>query len=215
MRLRGAPTVSGFTNGPAFATSTALQGSVALASQPRGTPLRSPGQIAAGAGALGDRKSLDQAPFGVNRTEGQLRTSCFDGANPWCFLRELYFDVDHRDTFVRLGKQQIVWGKTDAFRMQDIINPLDLGVASIFVPLEDRRIPQWAVDVVHSFGDVAGMEEVSLELVWVVDRFVPTQIGQCGEARAFLAACASRANAGAHGLSLIVAMSSCVPRSCS
>ncbi len=199
VKLGGAPTLSGLFQGPARAQ-TSLLGSFGMASQPAGTPLRSPLQIANGARALGDRGSLDHSSFGINRTEGQLRTNCFDNANPWCFLRELYVDVEKGDTFVRLGKQQIVWGKTDAFRMQDIINPLEISDANIFTPLEERRIPQWSVDVVHSFGDVGPLQDLSLELVWVVDRFLPTQLGQCGEPRAFLATCAARTNAAAHGL---------------
>jgi len=199
VKLGGPANLATLFNGTA-ATQTALMGSVALASQPLGTGLRSPAQISAGARPLGDRDSFEYSPFGINRTEGQLQTNCFDNANPWCFLRELYLDVEKGDTFVRFGKQQIVWGKTDAFRLQDIINPLEISDANIFTPLEDRRIPQWAVDVVHSFGDVGPMEDMSLELVWVVDRFLPTQLGQCGEARAFVASCAARANAAAHGL---------------
>ena len=34
------------------------------------------------------------------------------------------------------------------------------------------------------------------ELVWVVDRFKPLQVGQCGDFWAFTAACEGRADAG-------------------
>jgi hypothetical protein len=198
-KLGGAATVGGLTAGAA-AFQTALANSAGLASLPLSTPLRSPAQIAAGTAALGDRRSLDQSPFDPNRTEGQLQNNCFDGAHPWCFVRELYFDIEHENTLVRIGKQQIVWGKTDAFRMQDIINPLDLGIASIFVPLEERRIPQLALDVTHGFGDLGPIEDASLEFVWVVDRFTPVQVGQCGEPRAFTAGCEGRIEAASHGL---------------
>ncbi len=199
VKLGGAPTVGGFLGGVA-AFQPGLAGSAALASQPLGTPLRSPAQIAAGSAALGDRHSLEQAPFGVNLNEGQLRTDCYDGAHSWCFVRELYFDVGFDDTQVRIGKQQIVWGKTDAFRMQDIINPLDLGIASIFLPLEERRIPQLAIDVTQGLGNLGPIQDASLEFVWVVDRFTPVQVGQCGEPRAFLIACEGRIEAASHGL---------------
>ena len=198
-KLGGAASAAGFTRGVAQ-FQPGLAGSLALASQPLTTPLRSPAQIATGAASLGDRHSLEQAPFGVNRNEGELRTDCYDGAHAWCFVRELYFDIGYEDTQVRIGKQQIVWGKTDAFRMQDIINPLDLGIASIFLPLEERRIPQLAIDVTHGFGDLGPIEDASLEFVWVVDRFTPVQVGQCGEPRAFTAACEGRIEAASHGL---------------
>jgi hypothetical protein len=115
-------------------------------------------------------------------------------------VREAYFDINVSDTQIRIGKQQIVWGKTDAFRMQDIINPLDLGYANIFAPLEDRRIPQLAIDVTQGLGNLGPIEDASLEFVWVVDRFTPVQVGQCGEARAFLAACEGRIDVASHGL---------------
>ena len=50
--------------------------------------------MAANAGPLGDRHSLEQAPFGVNHHEGELRSDCFDGAHRWCFVRELYLDFN-------------------------------------------------------------------------------------------------------------------------
>src|SRR6266478_7343081 len=45
-------------------------------------------------------------------------------------LRELYvkktFDVgDGRELFLKLGRQQVVWGRTDLFRVLDVINPVD------------------------------------------------------------------------------------------
>jgi len=162
------------------------------------TPVRSPARIAAGLPALGDRGSFRQAPFGTNDRESALATDCFDNAHPYCFLRELYFDVEYEDTLVRIGKQQIVWGKADSFRLQDIVNPLDLSRQSIFIPLEDQRIPTLAIDVIQSIGDVGPLKDVSLELVWVLDRFLPIQVGQCGDPRAFAAACEGRADASAH-----------------
>ena len=93
-------------------------------------------------------------------------------------MREAYFEFEYKNTFVRLGKQQIVWGKTDAFRLQDKINPIDFGYHNVFPDLEERRIPQLALDVIHSFGDVGPFQDVSVELAWVFDRFIPAQVGQ-------------------------------------
>jgi hypothetical protein len=42
-------------------------------------------------------------------------------------FRELYADAIIGDFWIRLGKQQIVWGKTDFFRLQDLINPVEYG----------------------------------------------------------------------------------------
>jgi hypothetical protein len=151
-------------------------------------------------GALGDKGTFGQAPFDVNRSEQSLSFDCLDNAHPWCFVREAFFQVDWRDTSIRVGRQQIVWGKTDAFRLQDIVNPIDIGYHNVFPDLEERRIPMLALDVIHSFGDVGPVEDVSLELAWVVEQFLPLQFGQCGEPYAYTLACQGRADAAAHGL---------------
>jgi hypothetical protein len=185
---------------PAFAQPALdpLRGSLAMASRDLSTPLRSPALIDAGAPAFGDRKSFKQAPFGVNDRQAELATDCRDNAHPYCFVRELYFNFEYGDSLLKIGKQQIVWGKSDAFRLQDIVNPLDLGLRSIFVPLEDQRIPTLAADFVQTLGDVGPLQDVSLELVWVFDRFLPIQLGQCGEPRAFSGACQGRSDVASH-----------------
>jgi len=152
------------------------------------------------AGAKGSVSSFKHGSSDVNRTESQLKWDCRDNAHPWCAVRELYAEIEYKNTFVRVGKQQIVWGKTDAFRLQDKINPIDLGYHNVFPSLEDRRIPQLSLDAIQSFGDVGPFEDVSLEFAWVFDQFLPDQFGQCGEPYAFTVACQIRVDAGAHQL---------------
>jgi hypothetical protein len=171
-----------------------LQGDLALASRPLNTPINWYHHIVSGP------KSFDQAPFDMNRRLGELAFDCFDNAHPDCFLREFYADMDIADTHVRVGRQIVVWGKTDAFRLQDIVNPLDLGFHNIFPDLDERYIPQWILDVTHSFGAVGPLDDVSLEFVWNFDKFIPTQLGQCGEPYAFTLSCDARADAIGHQL---------------
>ena len=38
------------------------------------------------------------------------------------------------------------------------------------------------------------LEDVSAEVAWVFDKFMPDQFGQCGEPWAFTVACQARAN---------------------
>jgi len=151
-------------------------------------------------GGRGDRSSMNNGFADINRHEWNLKFDCHDNAHPWCFVRELYTEIEWRNTFVRLGKQQIVWGKTDAFRLQDIVNPIDVGYHNVFPDLEERRIPQLALDVIQGFGDLGPIQDISLEFVWVFDKFIGTQLGQCGEPYAFTAACEARADAGGHSL---------------
>ena len=178
---------------PAGQTTTLL-GLPGQASKPLSTPLNRYAK------ALGNRSSLEQSPFDLNRSENRLKFDCFDNAHPWCFVREVYAELAFGDTFLRLGRQQIVWGKTDAFRLQDNINPIDLGYHNVFPELEERRIPQLALDAVQRFGEVGPLQDVSLEFAWIFDRFLPLQFGQCGEPYAYTATCQARADAGAHSL---------------
>ena len=64
------------------------------------------------------------------------------------FIRELYVEGSiptgtTSEWFFRIGKQQVVWGRTDLFRVLDIINPVDFSRHNIYDELEDIRIPQW------------------------------------------------------------------------
>lgn len=161
----------------------------------RGTPLNY------NTGSIGDRKSLKgQAVADINRTQSNLQWDCTDNAHYWCFAREAYLEIEYGDTLARIGKQQVVWGKTDAFRLQDNIMPIDLGYHNVFPTLEERRIPQLSLDVIHSLGDIGPLQDVSLEFVWLFDRFRPLQFGQCGEPYAFTVACELRTDASAHSL---------------
>lgn len=41
-------------------------------------------------------------------------------------LRDAYIDIYNKWLDLRIGKQQVVWGKTDGYFINDIVNPLDL-----------------------------------------------------------------------------------------
>ena len=97
-------------------------------------------------------------------------------------LKELYFDIELFDTrlWLRIGKQNIVWGKTELFRTTDQFNPQDLALASL-PSLEESRIALWALRAVWSFYDVGPLEDVRLEVAMNYDEFEPTDVGRCGE----------------------------------
>ena len=65
--------------------------------------------------------------------------------------------------WVRAGRQNIVWGKTELFRTTDQFNPVDLALASL-PSLEESRIALWSVRGVWSFYDIGPLEDVRLEL---------------------------------------------------
>lgn len=65
-------------------------------------------------------------------------------------LREAFVDLAFDKMDVRLGKQQVVWGKTDGFRVLDTVNPLDYKefVLNDFL---DSRIPLWMAKMEYYF----------------------------------------------------------------
>ncbi|MGH0036670.1 MAG: DUF1302 family protein [Myxococcota bacterium] len=98
-------------------------------------------------------------------------------------LKEAYLDVELFDSrlWLRIGKQSIVWGKTELFRTTDQFNPQDLALASL-PSLEESRIALWAFRGVYSFYEVGPFSDVRLEAAFNFDDFEPADLGACGEA---------------------------------
>jgi hypothetical protein len=101
------------------------------------------------------------------------------------FIRELYFEGaiptgDTSELFLRIGKQQVVWGRTDLFRVLDIINPVDFSRHNIYDELEDIRIPQWIATAEYRWGATDIFEDLNMQLVWNFDEFRPNDLGQGG-----------------------------------
>ena len=115
-------------------------------------------------------------------------------------LKELYVDIELFDSrlWLRLGKQNIVWGKTELFRTTDQFNPQDLALGSL-TGLEESRIALWALRAVWSFYNVGPLEDVRLEVAMNYDEFEPTDIGRCGEPYAPLPVCDKTYGLMAHG----------------
>lgn len=65
---------------------------------------------------------------------------------------ELYADLTLGPLWLRMGKQQIVWGEMFGWRIMDTINPLDLSWHFRLEPEEFQhiRIPQWAIRAVYN-----------------------------------------------------------------
>jgi hypothetical protein len=101
------------------------------------------------------------------------------------FIRELYVEGaiptgDTSELFLRIGKQQVVWGRTDLFRVLDIINPVDFSRHNIYDELEDIRIPQWIATAEYRWGATDWFEDLNVQLVWNFDEFRPNDLGQGG-----------------------------------
>lgn len=112
------------------------------------------------------------------------------------FIRELYadFDINFDNGNIlstRLGKQQVIWGRTDLFRVLDVINPVDFSRNNIYDELEDIRIPMWMVRTDYRMGptevfDGLAFDDLNFQVVWNFDKFRPHDIGQCGQPNVIL-----------------------------
>ena len=134
------------------------------------------------------------------RVVNGVATACWGCINAWQSVSNLRFERDDSNQYyypareayldfrwdffgsnlLRVGKQQVVWGKADFFRLQDIINPVDFGQHFFIEPFEDTRIPQLAAWLQHRFGDVRGLQDVAGNLVWNFDTFNPVGLGVGG-----------------------------------
>ncbi len=107
------------------------------------------------------------------------------------FIRELYVDFDNDlpngDILSwRLGKQQVIWGRTDLFRVLDVINPVDYSRNNIYDELEDIRIPMWIAKADWRMGAGEVFDDLNLSFVWNFDKFRPHNLGQCGQPNSIL-----------------------------
>ena len=116
-------------------------------------------------------------------------------------LKEAYLDIETFDNrlWVRVGKQQIVWGKTELFRTTDQFNPTDAALASL-PSLEASRIALWSLRAVWSFYEVGPLDDVRLEVAFNFDDYQQTDIGACGEPYAPNITCQLTFGGFAHGV---------------
>lgn len=68
-------------------------------------------------------------------------------------LRELYLDTYINDSIVILGKQQVVWGKSDGLKVLDIVNPQNFR-EFILDDFDQSRIPLWTANAEIPINDV-------------------------------------------------------------
>ncbi len=130
--------------------------------------------------AYGNRMTLDEYRklLGLSRSvlevsglsRGERDALKFDNQ-----LREFYIDLKFRNLplSVRAGRQQIVWGETDNFRMLDRANTLDLTwhfTQEIPGPAtygwDELRRPFWMFKFLYEVGDVWRLSQNFLEWYW-------------------------------------------------
>jgi hypothetical protein len=90
-------------------------------------------------------------------------------------LREAYVDVGFSAVplSLRLGRQQVVWGESDQFRLMDVINPLDLTWHLQQEEFDKLRIPLWLIKATWDFDEIGPLSSVFAEVVWNPGDFQP------------------------------------------
>jgi hypothetical protein len=98
-----------------------------------------------------------RTPWGFDLTAiARLRADGYDRLQPGrpdIELRELYVDAHLGNSYLRLGKQQIVWGQADGLKVLDLVNPQSFR-EFILDEFEDSRIPLWSVKWEAPLGEV-------------------------------------------------------------
>jgi len=137
--------------------------------------------------------------FDQNFTQNQLAWN-YTASQDTYELKEAYIHLEALDgrVWFRLGKQLIVWGKTELFRNQDQFNPVNLGLTTLG-SLEDTRVPLWAARGVYNFYNVGPLEDVRLEVALDLDQFKPNDLGRCGAPYTIFLVCGKSGGLVAHG----------------
>ncbi|MCH2162636.1 MAG: hypothetical protein MK085_12290, partial [Phycisphaerales bacterium] len=145
-----------------------------------------------------DAGKVNYYPFNCSETD-RMWNRC-DSQEQTKELKEAYFDIETFDSrlWLRVGKQFIVWGKTELFRTTDQFNPLDYSIATLG-SLEETRIGLWAFRGVYSLYEVGPLQDVRIEAAFNFDEFKPNDLGNCGEPYTVNLVCSLTFGAMAHG----------------
>ncbi len=90
-------------------------------------------------------------------------------------LREAYIDARLKQLPVnlRIGRQQVVWGQADQFRITDVWNPLDLTWHFHQESWDNLRIPLWVAKMQVDFGEMGSWSDLFSEIVYNPFDFQP------------------------------------------
>jgi hypothetical protein len=90
-------------------------------------------------------------------------------------MREAYVDFKLKDAPLsfRLGRQQVIWGESDQFRIMDIWNPLDTSWHFQQESWDNIRVPLWLGKGLWDIGQVGPLSNAFLEVVYNPGDFQP------------------------------------------
>ncbi len=87
-------------------------------------------------------------------------------------LFQAYIEADVGDLFLRFGRQNLVWGETDVFRLMDNINPVDNSFGGFFIDLDERRVPLDMLRSSYFIGDLGPIDQAFVEGYVALDNTV-------------------------------------------
>lgn len=90
-------------------------------------------------------------------------------------LREAYVDLKLKGAPLsfRIGRQQVIWGESDQFRLMDIWNPLDTSWHFQQESWDNIRVPLWLAKGLWDIGDLGPLSNTFLEVVYNPFDFQP------------------------------------------
>ncbi len=120
----------------------------------------------------------------MDASENDLKYPEFNSRQDW--LRELYVDAvipfdNGSELNFRIGRQQMVWGRTDLFRVLDQVNPIDFSIQNIYEEFEDSRIPMGMISTEYRMGAIGSFDELNFQAIWKFEKFRPNNLGQGGQ----------------------------------
>ncbi|MFN8599817.1 MAG: DUF1302 family protein [Candidatus Binatia bacterium] len=112
--------------------------------------------------------ALDSVDFSLARQRQRLRNV----ASYRNRLFQVFVDYEQGPVFIRFGRQNLVWGETDVFRLLDNINPIDNGFGGFFIDLDERRVPLNMLRGSVSLGTLGPLDQAFFEGYAAMDNTV-------------------------------------------
>jgi hypothetical protein len=123
------------------------------------------------------RCATDPGPNGEPSIAFQSRERLRDNAVFRARLFQAYLETQVGELFLRLGRQILVWGETDNFRLLDNINPIDNSFGGFLIPLDERRVPLDMAVASYYLGELGPLYEAYVEGYLAIDNEVAYRPG--------------------------------------
>ena len=94
---------------------------------------------------------------------GEFSKRAIIGSHGDAELRELYYKQRFGQSYITIGKQQVVWGTADGLRVVDVVSPFSVR-EFLLEDFDEARIPLWMVNYIHSIGS-----DTDLQLLLIPD----------------------------------------------